>query len=152
MDKRDRGGVRTAQDLERKYNLIGIQKAVKQSVEGINKVENELTNFANETQQHFLEMQEGIDENITYRVVIDSSNGVVFKNGDIESTLTAKVYKANEDITDQFTDSQFSWTRVSKDPEGDIVWNNAHQYTKSVIITNQDVYVKAIFNVVFTLQ
>lgn len=152
MDKRDRGGVRTAQDLERKYNLIGIQKAVKQSVEGINKVENELTNFANETQQHFSEMQEGIDENITYRVVIDSSHGLVFKNGDIESTLTAKVYKANEDITDQFTDSQFSWTRVSKDPEGDIVWNNAHQYTKSVIITNQDVYVKAIFNVVLTLQ
>lgn len=62
MDKRDRGGVRTAQDLERKYNLIGIQKAVEQSVEGINKVENELTNFANTTQQHFAEMQEANKE------------------------------------------------------------------------------------------
>ena len=38
--KQDRNGVRTAQDLERKYNLgeiVGIKKAVEMQEEGINK-------------------------------------------------------------------------------------------------------------------
>lgn len=150
--KQDMNGVRSAQDLERKYDFSSMQKAVKQSEEGITKINNELDNFVSETVEHFNEMQNEIDTNISYDVSIDSSNGLVFKNGDIESTLTVKVRKGNEDITDQFTDTQFSWTRVSKDPEGDIVWNNAHQYTKSITITEEDVNVKAIFNVILTLS
>lgn len=62
MDKRDRGGVRTAQDLERKYNLIGVLKAAEQSVEGVNEVKQELENFANETQEHFYELQSEVDD------------------------------------------------------------------------------------------
>lgn len=152
MSKQDRGGVRTAQDLERKYKhmLVGAQKASEQSVEGVNKVEKELEDFVNKTTRQFAAMQKEIDENISYDVLIESSNGNVFKNGDIETTLTAKVRKGNEDITDQFTDTQFSWTRVSKDPEGDVAWNEAHKHTKTVAITNADVYAKAVFNVILT--
>ena len=62
MDKRDRGGVRTAQDLERKYKLIGQQTAAEQNPEGISKIEKELENFANETQRHFYELQADIDD------------------------------------------------------------------------------------------
>lgn len=154
MSKQDRGGVRTAQDLERKYKdkLVGVQKASEQSVEGVNKVEKELENFINTTNKHFAAMQEEIDENISYDVLIESSNGVAFKNGDIETTLTAIVRKGNEDITDQFTDTQFSWTRVSKNPEEDLAWNEAHKHTKTVTITNEDVYAKAVFNVILTLS
>lgn len=148
--RQDRNGVRTAQDLERKYNLAGIGKASKQSEMGINKVEKRLETFVNETVEQFNAMQQQIDESISYDVLIESSNGNVFKNGDIETTLTAIVRKGNEDITDQFTDTQFSWTRVSKDPEGDVVWNEAHKHTKTVAITNKDVYAKAVFNVILT--
>lgn len=153
--KQDLNGVRTAQDLERKYNLSSLS-SIKKNVEltetGLHKVENELTNFANETTEHFTEMQKEITENISYDVSIDSSNGLVFKNGDIETTLQVKVRQGNEDITDQFTDTQFSWTRVSKDPEGDEVWNNSHKHTKTVQVTEEDVHVKAIFNVILTLS
>ena len=154
MSKQDRGGVRTAQDLERKYKrtLVGAQKASGQSEEGVNKVEKELEDFINVTNRHFKEMQEEIDGNISYDVLIESSNGNAFKNGDIETVLTAVVRKGNEDITEQFADTQFSWTRVSKDPEGDIVWNNAHKHTKTVAITNEDVYVRAVFNVILDLS
>lgn len=155
MNKQDRNGVRTAQDLERKYDLgsiAGLKKAVKQSETALHNTNKEIKTFVNETVEHFTEMQKEIEENITYDVSIDSSNGLVFKNGDIESVLTVKVRKGNEDITDQFTDTQFSWTRVSKDPEGDIAWNNAHKNTKTVTITEDDVYVKAIFNVILTLS
>ena len=152
MSKQDRGGVRTAQDLERKYkhNLVGAQKASEQSVEGVNEVKKELENFINTTNKHFATMQQEINENISYDVLIESSNGNVFKNGDIETTLTAIVRKGNEDITDQFTDTQFSWTRVSKDPEGDAAWNEAHKHTKTIAITNKDVFAKAVFNVILT--
>lgn len=152
MSKQDRGGVRTAQDLERKYNFAGMKKAIRQSEEGVNKVEKELENFTNKTIENFTAMQEEINGNISYDVLIDSSNGLAFKNGDIKTTLSAIVRKGNEDITDQFTDTQFSWTRVSKDPDGDIVWNNAHKHTKSVVITDADVYVKAVFNVILDLS
>lgn len=148
--RQDRNGVRTAQDLERKYNLANIGKNSKQSELGINKVEKRLETFVNETVEQFNAMQQQIDESISYDVLIESSNGNVFKNGDIETTLTAIVRKGNEDITDQFTDTQFSWTRVSKDPEGDVVWNEAHKHTKTVVITNKDVYAKAVFNVILT--
>ena len=48
--KQDRAGVRTAQDLERKYNLsdlVGIKKAVELQAEGINKTNAELEQFSN---------------------------------------------------------------------------------------------------------
>ena len=47
--KQDRNGVRTAQDLERKYNLSSIsliKKAVEQTEAGLTKVNSELENFA----------------------------------------------------------------------------------------------------------
>lgn len=150
--KQDRNGVRTPQDLERKYNFSSLKKAVEQSETGLTKINQELDNFVNITAKQFEKVKNEIDENISYDVSIDSSNGLVFKNGDINSTLSVKVRKGNEDITDQFTDTQFSWTRVSKDPNGDKVWNNAHKNTKMVVITNEDVYVKAIFNVILTLS
>jgi len=156
VNKQDRAGVRTAQDIERKYGkrlngAVGPTKAVELDEETLNQINAEMEKFVNEATEHFNEMQKEIEENISYNVSIDSSNGLVFKNGDIESTLTAKVRKGNEDITDQFTDTQFSWTRVSKDSEGDLIWNETHKNTKTVTITEEDVYVKAIFNVILTL-
>ena len=48
--KQDRNGVRTAQDLERKYDLsslVGLKKAVELQAEGINKTNTTLEEFAN---------------------------------------------------------------------------------------------------------
>lgn len=48
--KQDMNGVRTAQDLERKYDLksiVGLKKAVQLQEEGINKTNTELENFVN---------------------------------------------------------------------------------------------------------
>lgn len=62
--KQDRNGVRTPQDLERKY-LIGIQKAVKQSAEGINKTNTILEDFMNSTLNNMEFLQSQIDGKIT---------------------------------------------------------------------------------------
>ena len=66
--KQDMNGVRTAQDLERKYDLksiVGLKKAVQLQEEGINKTNTELENFINSTTSTIGNLQEQIDGNIT---------------------------------------------------------------------------------------
>ena len=65
--KQDRNGVRTPQDLERKYNLsdlVGIKKAVELSVEGINKTNAELEEFMKATAGDIENIQNQIDGQI----------------------------------------------------------------------------------------
>ena len=87
-----------------------------------------------------------IEEQKMYRLVISSSNGNIFKNGNIKTTLYATVFSWDENITDTLDDNQFIWTRVSDDPEADAVWNADHfGGAKSIEITSDDVEVRATF-------
>jgi len=68
MNKQDMNGVRTAQDLERKYDFSSIGKLNKNyelQKENLTKVENELNNFAIATTKHLEELQNQVDGNIT---------------------------------------------------------------------------------------
>ena len=65
--KQDRNGVRTAQDLERKYDfssLGGVKKALKNNEEGLNKVNKELENFMEEALGSIENIQSQIDGQI----------------------------------------------------------------------------------------
>lgn len=65
--KQDRNGVRTAQDLERKYDLsslLGLKKAVEMQEEGINKTNAELEEFMATTLEDLEKIQEQIDGQI----------------------------------------------------------------------------------------
>lgn len=66
--RQDRNGVRTAADLERKYDLsdlVGIKKAVQQSAEGINKTNAELEQFMASTLETIEDLENRIDGSIT---------------------------------------------------------------------------------------
>ena len=66
--KQDRQGVRTAQDLERKYDLKSIstiKKAVQNSVEGINKTNKTLEEFMQVTLKELEDLETQIDGNVT---------------------------------------------------------------------------------------
>lgn len=67
MSKQDRSGARTAQDLERKYDLalVGIKKAVENSVEGINKTNKTLEEFMTATLKTIDDIYNQMDGNIT---------------------------------------------------------------------------------------
>ena len=81
-----------------------------------------------------------------YRLVITSSNGNIFKNGNISTTLSATVFSWDENVTDTLDPNQFIWTRVSDNAEADRAWNSAHfGGTKSIQITSDDVHVRATF-------
>ena len=87
-----------------------------------------------------------IEEQKMLRLVITSSNGNIFKNGSISTTLTAVCYSWDENITDTLDPNQFIWTRVSEDAEADKAWNAVHYGgTKSIKITADDVKVRATF-------
>ena len=89
---------------------------------------------------------EVIEDQKMYRLVITSSNGNIFKNNQIHTTLSAMVFSWDENITDTLDPNQFIWTRVSDDEEADEEWNAAHfGGTKSIEITTADVNVRATF-------
>ncbi len=87
-----------------------------------------------------------INEQKMYRLVISSSNGNIFKNNNINTTLTATVFSWDENITDTLDPNQFIWTRVSDDAEADKEWNDKHYGgSKSIDITKEDVNIRATF-------
>lgn len=87
-----------------------------------------------------------IEEQKMYRLVITSSNGNIFKNGNIATTLSAEVYSWDENITDSLDPNQFVWTRVSEDADSDKLWNAAHYGgAKQIEVTKDDVHVRATF-------
>lgn len=87
-----------------------------------------------------------IEEQKMLRLVIISSNGNIFKNGNVKTLLSAVVYSWDKDITDTLDANQFIWTRVSEDAEADKVWNEQHfGGAKAVVITSADVKVRATF-------
>ena len=68
MSKQDRQGVRTAEDLERKYNLsslVGIKKAVENSVEGINQTNKTLEEFMTSTLETIDGIKSQVDGSVT---------------------------------------------------------------------------------------
>lgn len=92
------------------------------------------------------EIVSGLEDSIPYKVDIISTNGVVFKSGDIVTTLIARVYKGSDDITDTLNATLFKWTRVSDDTASDETWNTSHfGGVKQVNVTTEDVLRRATF-------
>lgn len=86
-----------------------------------------------------------VDE--TMETVVKSSNGLLFKNGVIQTTLNAIVYRGKNDITDSLDANQFRWTKTLGDGTPDVDWNNRHAGgTKSITVTASDIYRRATFN------
>ena len=66
--KQDSNGVRTAQDLERKYDfasILGLKKNVETSEKGLTEIKNELLNFMNATVGDLKDLQDQIDGKVT---------------------------------------------------------------------------------------
>ena len=106
-----------------------------------------LTAYATTTQmEEVSDRVDVIEDQRMLRLVISSTNGNIFKNGIINTTLYATVFSWDENITDELDPNQFIWTRVSDDAASDAAWNSAHfGGTKSIDITSDDVRVRATF-------
>lgn len=102
-----------------------------------------ISNKVGEVQQELGE----IAKNVAYKAEIISTQGLVFKNGIVDTILFCRVYKGATDITEEVDASRFKWTRISDDVEGDNAWNVKNMVgKKSVTITDDDVNARATFN------
>lgn len=89
----------------------------------------------------------GEDGQSPYDVDIISANGLLFKNGVIQTTLTAVVYRGEDNVTEQLDANQFRWTKINADGSLDKTWNTIHAGgTKSITVTSEDIYRRATFN------
>lgn len=92
---------------------------------------------------------EDVEVSLPITVQIDSSAGVIFKNKNISTILTATVYRGGEDITSEVT--RFKWIKKDKNGNPDSSWS---RYTTSNIITinSDDVTSKAVFGCEVTVE
>ncbi len=113
----------------------------------INDLENKFNNLEINPENVTDELKEALKGQDAYHVEVISTQGNIFKNGIINTTLSAIVYKGNEDITNAINAAYFIWTRISADSVGDDAWNTEHAGgAKSIQITQEDLYVKATFS------
>ena len=69
---------------------------------------------------------------------IEWSNGNLLE-GEVTSTqASATVTRCGVDVTDEYTENAFHWTRDSGDMEADTTWNTAHVGMKSITCTATD--------------
>lgn len=78
---------------------------------------------------------------------VRASNGNVFKNGVIASTLTATLWRGGKEIDKDGTEFSYIWTKTRDDETPDEHWNADHSYSqKSIRITQEDVFRRATFS------
>lgn len=104
----------------------------------------ELTKKAIEDSRKAQQNIEEIMDDVVYKIEIRSSGGWIFRNGQINTVLSAKIYRGMDDITDTVPVSGFIWTKTDKDGNVDAAWNALHvNVGKAVTITRDHVDQKA---------
>jgi hypothetical protein len=96
-------------------------------------VENTVTNIVEDI------INDTFDNIVGYRLEVTTNNGTTLTDEIKETTLTAKLWRGSEDVTDKFDPLRFDWKRSSKQPSADAVWNAAHQGLKSITIKKADI-------------
>jgi hypothetical protein len=85
-----------------------------------------------------------------YILVVESSNGNVFKTGETQiTTLSATLFKNGTDITSLIDSSRFKWTRKSREDNAtpnDATWNNLPlTVNKTISLSSSEVLHSATF-------
>lgn len=138
--------------------LVRFQTEAKMEIDTtgiVSTVQDELNQFASRFEQGAEEIisivEQKILEGIGFTLQIISSNGSIFKNGEVETTLSVMLSLGKNDVTEDYSDSCFRWTRKSSDSTGDAVWNARNASgRKELKIASSDVVRRATFFCTFT--
>lgn len=84
----------------------------------------------------------GKDGESSLTVEIISSNGNLFRGGNISTTLECHVYYGTEDVTNKV--KKFNWKKIDANGNEDDTWSWGYN-TNTLTISDNDVYVKASF-------
>lgn len=81
-----------------------------------------------------------------YRLEITTDRGDVLSQHVPQTTLRARVWKGNEEVTDNLDAGCFRWTRGSQDETADGLWNATHTGVKQITLTTADVMFSATYS------
>ena len=99
----------------------------------------------------FADVATFIDNSDPIQIIITSTGGDVFKNGQGSTVLTAVVYQAGAEI-DAEGRGIYTWTKYNKDGAVDTSWGTSGSKSgKTLSVSNTDVDTKATFMCVVTL-
>lgn len=99
----------------------------------------------------FTDVATFIDNSDPIQVIVTSTGGDVFKNGQGSTTLTAVCYQAGAEI-DSAGQGTYTWTKYDKDGAIDTAWGtNGSKTGKTLAVGTADVDTKATFMVVVSL-
>lgn len=79
-----------------------------------------------------------IASNIYYKIEVSCDKGPFHRFGEIDLDLVATVYKGKENITSDFNDVQFVWSRKSNNSNADINWNLSAKKGNVLHVSNSD--------------
>lgn len=106
---------------------------------------------SNTYNSRFTDVATFIDNSDPIQVIITSTGGDVFKNGQGSTTLTAVVYQAGAEI-DADGKGTYTWTKYNKDGAIDTSWGTSGTKTgKTLAVSTSDVTTKATFMVLVTI-
>ena len=149
-------GWRKLSDTAGKYtgtttNTITIYAAAVESYAVFRCIATDTDSTSNTYNGKFMDVATFIDNSDPIQVVITSTGGDVFKNGQGSTVLTAVVYQAGAEI-DASGKGTYTWTKYNKDGEIDAAWGtNGSKTGKTLSVSTADVQTKATFMVVVTL-
>lgn len=91
------------------------------------------------------------DGQSAFTIYIHSSSGNIFTKGIVSTVLSVHVYRGMEEITNLIPDNNFKWERNSDDIDADTEWNAIDRSGKTLQITNEDVFNKAVFDCIVSI-
>lgn len=72
------------------------------------------------------------------RMEFDSSNGLAFFSGAVDTVITPIVMIGNSNVSDDIEQNRWAWSRQSGDAIADASWNAQHIGTRQLHIKNED--------------
>jgi hypothetical protein len=87
------------------------------------------------------------EDGSSFTVSIESTNGSVFRPGRADTTLSCRVHRNTEEITDSLDPWRFRWKRASTDSADDLRWNTSSKAIahKSIEIKSADCVGRTVF-------
>lgn len=99
----------------------------------------------------FFDVATFIDNSDPLQIIVTSTGGDVFKNGQGTTVLTAVCYQAGSEV-DAAGNGSYTWTKYNKDGAIDTAWGtNGSKTGKTLSVSSADVDTKATFMVVVAL-